>query len=222
MKIKTRRYYIYYFAKIGVFLLGIIPLRMSLFIAECMGKIAYRVLKKYREITVENLNNVFGKDSGFDVQKIAEKVTEEAVEKAIEESIEGEEGGEADVEIDEEGISIKTDEGEMTIGTGAELPDGFPGVVPVYPDMEIITSWRSVDDGKENFSVSGISSDPGEKIFDWYKSKLSGWDIDSEFSSEQDNEMMYSLNTNNGTYNVSVLIIESEDEITVVLNVNEM
>jgi len=74
MKIKTRRYYIYYFAKIGVFLLGIIPLNVSLFISECMGKVAFRILKKYRNITIENLNNVFGKNPNFNVQKTAEKV----------------------------------------------------------------------------------------------------------------------------------------------------
>ena len=74
MKIKTRRYYLYYLAKIGVFILGIIPLRMSLFVSACMGKISYKVLKKHRDIAITNLNNVFGDDPNLDVSKIAENV----------------------------------------------------------------------------------------------------------------------------------------------------
>ncbi len=153
-------------------------------------------------------------------EKIAEKITEEAMEKAIEEGIEGEEGTEADVDISGEEVSIKTDEGEMTIGQGADLPQGFPGVVPVYPDMQISSSWRSVDDGKESFFVGGISGDPGNKIFDWYKSELSGWEIEeSEFKSGD--ESMYSINTSNDTYDIGVVITESEDETTVMLYVDE-
>lgn len=149
-------------------------------------------------------------------QKVAEKVTEKAVEKAIES-----EGGEAEVDIGEEGVSIKTDEGEMTIG-GADLPDGFPGVVPVYPDMEIITSSKSIDDGKESFFVGGASSDSGKEIFDWYKGELRGWDIEGEFVAESGGESTFTISANDGTYSVSVMIMESEDEVTVMIYVDEL
>lgn len=150
-------------------------------------------------------------------QKVAEKVTGEIVEKAIES-----EGGEAEVDIGEEGVSIKTDEGEMTIGEGTDLPEGFPKVVPVYPDMQFSTSWKSVDDGKVSFSVSGVSSDPGKEIFDWYKGELGGWDIEGEVVAEDSGGSTFTISANDGTYSVYVMIWESEDVVTVTLYVDEL
>lgn len=150
-------------------------------------------------------------------QKVVEKITEEVIEKAIES-----EGGEAEVEIGEEGVSIKTDEAEMTIGEGTDLPEGFPKVVPVYPDMQLSTTWKSVDDGKDYFSVSGISSNPGKEVFDWYKGKLSGWDIEGEFVAESGGESTFTISANDGTYYLSVMIMESEDEVMVTLYVDEL
>jgi len=150
-------------------------------------------------------------------QKVAEKVTEKAVEKAIES-----EGGEAEVDIGEEGVSIKTDEGEMTVGEGAELPEGFPKVVPVYPDMGITASWKATEDGKETFSVSGMTSDSREKIFNWYKSQLGGWEIEGEFTSESGGESTSTISANDGTYSAVVMIMESDEETVVTLVVSEM
>lgn len=153
-------------------------------------------------------------------QQIAERITGEAIEKAIEKGIEEDSGGEVDVDISEGEISIKTDEGEVTFGEGTELPDGFPGVVPVYPDMNIITAWKATEEGKENFSISASTSDTGEKVFDWYKAKMSGWEIESEFSSDMGEDgITFSINGNNGTYNLSILVFESDGETTVVENV---
>lgn len=150
-------------------------------------------------------------------QKVVEKITEEVIEKAIES-----EGGEAEVEIGEEGVSIKTDEGEMTIGEGTDLPEGFPKVVPVYPDMQFSTSWKSVDDGKVSFSVTGTSSDSGKEIFDWYKSKLRGWDIEGEFVAESGGESTFTISANDGTYSVYVMVMGSEDVVIVTLYVDEL
>ena len=61
-KIKTRRYYIYYCIKIAFFLIGIIPRKISIFIADFLGRRAFFLLKKYREITISNLNSVFSQD----------------------------------------------------------------------------------------------------------------------------------------------------------------
>jgi len=150
-------------------------------------------------------------------QKVTEKITEGVIEKAIES-----EGGEAEVDIGEEGISIKSDEVEMTIG-GAELPEGFPEVDLVYPGMQIVSSAKVTEDGKESFSVSGIIGDSGKEIFDWYKSQLSNWDTEiSEFTSGD--ESMYSIYASNDAYDVSVTImdVESEDEVTVMIYVDEL
>jgi len=150
-------------------------------------------------------------------QKVAEKVTEKAVEKAIES-----EGGEAEVDIGEEGVSIKTAEGEMTIGEGAELPEGFPKVVPVYPGMQITTSWKGTEDGKETFSVSALTSNPGSTVFDWYKSELKGWENEGEFTSESGGESTFTISANNGTYSVVVMIMESDEGTVVTLAASEI
>jgi KDO2-lipid IV(A) lauroyltransferase len=60
MKIKTRRYYLYYLARILFFIIGIVPRRISLFLAAALGKGAFRVLEKERKVAVGNLDEVMG------------------------------------------------------------------------------------------------------------------------------------------------------------------
>jgi len=73
MKIKTRRYHIYYWAKFFLGVGSLIPLRVSLPIASFLGKVASRVVPKYRQIAVDNLNMVFSDNQAENV-KIAENV----------------------------------------------------------------------------------------------------------------------------------------------------
>ncbi len=75
MKIKTRRYYIYCLVRIAFFLLNLIPLKISLAAAGFLGKRAFRLLRKYREIAVANLDAVFSSDHDSNV-RIAECVFE--------------------------------------------------------------------------------------------------------------------------------------------------
>ena len=46
MKIKTKRYYLYYLACIGGFLVAILPFRLGLFLAEIAGKVIFKFEKK--------------------------------------------------------------------------------------------------------------------------------------------------------------------------------
>ncbi|MFH1665302.1 MAG: lysophospholipid acyltransferase family protein [Candidatus Omnitrophota bacterium] len=73
MKIKTRRYYIYYCAKILFFLISLLPLRVSQAIAGRAGRAAFRFVPKYRDITLANLNAVFN-GGGRSNEKIAGEV----------------------------------------------------------------------------------------------------------------------------------------------------
>ena len=81
---------------------------------------------------------------------LIEKAAGEAAEKAIE----GATG--ADIELDEDGgtMSIKTDDGEMSFGTGAELPESFPESEVPLVDGEIVTSMRIKDETSDGYSVS--------------------------------------------------------------------
>ncbi|MFH1553020.1 MAG: lysophospholipid acyltransferase family protein [Candidatus Omnitrophota bacterium] len=73
MKIKTRRYYVYYSAKILFFLLSLVPLKVSLAIADFLGKAAFWSIGKYREKTIANLDMVLDNDHQDNV-RIASRV----------------------------------------------------------------------------------------------------------------------------------------------------
>ena len=149
------------------------------------------------------------------------KGTEESVETAIEEAIESE-GGDAEVDISEGETTITTDEGEMTIGQGSDLPDGFPDVIPVYANLVITTSWKTTENGLDAFSVAASSNDSGSTIFDWYMSQLGGWQNINEFTSESDGQTLSSISADNGTYTLIVTIIETEEGTMVTVSVSEM
>ncbi|MBU1127827.1 MAG: lysophospholipid acyltransferase family protein [Candidatus Omnitrophica bacterium] len=55
MKIKTRRYHIYYWSRVLFFLIRLIPLRFALGLASFMGKAAFDVLGEYRKIAMGNI-----------------------------------------------------------------------------------------------------------------------------------------------------------------------
>jgi hypothetical protein len=168
--------------------------------------------------------------SGCFGQNIAERIAEEVIEKAIEEdngenveidldddgiTIKGEDG-EVSISADDETVEIKSDDGEFTIGIGAELPEGFPGNVPVYPDMEITTSWKSTEDDKVSFSISGLTEEAGDDVFAWYKDKLSGWEIESEFTASGDDVKTSSLSVKSDGLIMVLMVIESDDEGTII------
>jgi len=166
-------------------------------------------------------------------QRIAEKVTEEAIEKAIEKesgenveidleegeiNIQGEEG-DVSISSDDESVEIKSDEGEATFGTGADLPEGFPEDVPVYGNMTITSSWKSTQDGKDNYSITGISQDSVDDVFEWYKSQLGGWDIEGEFVIDTDEGKTSSLGAGSGGMEMTLMVMESDEGTTIVQTV---
>lgn len=73
MKIKTRRYYIYYLLKSLFFLMSLVPLKVSLAIADFLGKASFRMVPKYGEKAVANLDEVFSPDHESN-RRIAERV----------------------------------------------------------------------------------------------------------------------------------------------------
>ncbi len=62
MKIKTRRYYIYYYLRILIFLASLIPRRVILCIAGFLSDISFESLKKSRKTAIKNLNMAFGEN----------------------------------------------------------------------------------------------------------------------------------------------------------------
>ena len=82
-KVKYRRYYIYYLLRVAIFFVSLLPLRVSLVIADLFGKMAFAVLPKYRKVAIDNLNEAFGPD---DVRsaKIARKLFSNLVKNGAE------------------------------------------------------------------------------------------------------------------------------------------
>ena len=98
-----------------------------------------------------------------------------------------------------------------------DLPDNFPDNVPVYPDMEIISSWAVTEDDKDSYSVNGLTEDAGEDVFAWYKDKLSGWEIENEFSASGDDVKTSSLSAKSGGLLLVIMVVETEDEGTSIM-----
>ena len=85
MKFKLRRYYLYYVTRILAFLLGLLPLRVALCIADVFGTLAFYALSKYRRIALENLGSAFGKEKTTrELNRIARDVFRNFARNAVE------------------------------------------------------------------------------------------------------------------------------------------
>ena len=75
-------------------------------------------------------------------KRTAEKTSEKLIEKSV--------GEDADVDIDDEKVTIKTEEGTFTADASANnWPDEIPGDVPEFKDGKILSvSTQDVDDSK--------------------------------------------------------------------------
>ncbi len=85
MKVRYRRYYLYYLARFAIFFFYFLPSNVGLFIAGKIGLLAYFILKKYRDITLRNLKSALGKDrTEKELKSIARRVFENLGKNAFE------------------------------------------------------------------------------------------------------------------------------------------
>jgi len=84
MKIKTRRYYIYYLATIIGFVIAILPLSVGLFLANLAGRIAFAIVGKERRRTLENLKSSFPEKTDAEIRQIAIEVFSNLCKNAVE------------------------------------------------------------------------------------------------------------------------------------------
>jgi hypothetical protein len=103
------------------------------------------------------------------------RATERAREKAEEKAIETQTGGQVKVDSEKGTMTIMTDGGAMTLGTGAKLPDDFPAVVPAYPGAKVQFAAKSTSAGKDSWSAAFETPDSKDKVVAFYKSNLSGF-----------------------------------------------
>lgn len=85
MKFKFRRYYLYYWARLGAMIVGMIPLRPALVLAAAAGRLVYAVLPKYRRIALDNLRHAFrGEKTEHEIRAIARSVFENIAKCGVE------------------------------------------------------------------------------------------------------------------------------------------
>ncbi|OGW75089.1 MAG: hypothetical protein A2Z72_03630, partial [Omnitrophica bacterium RBG_13_46_9] len=84
MKIKTRRYYIYYLAVIGRCVIASLPLSLGLYIGDLAGRLAYAILKKERRRTFNNLRDCFPERAESEIDIMARGVFSNLCKNAVE------------------------------------------------------------------------------------------------------------------------------------------
>jgi hypothetical protein len=149
--------------------------------------------------------------------KVAESITEEAIESAIEEGIESE-GGQAEVDISGGEVTVKTDEGETSWGLSTDLPENFPGTVPLYSNMTPKSTMTWQEDGKDYFIIDFETPDDGEGIYNWYLDKFpaEGWNVEFDSKTEATaGNASYYIQASDDSYLVAV-IVSVYDEVTTV------
>jgi hypothetical protein len=101
---------------------------------------------------------------------------ERAREKAEEKAIETQTGGQVQLDDKKGTLTIVTEAGAMTLGTGSSLPADFPKSVPIYPGATTGFSSKSADPrGKDVWSVQLESGDSKDKVVAWYKANMGGF-----------------------------------------------
>jgi len=168
----------------------------------------------------------------------AEKITEKIIESAAasegqdidvdlssgEVNITGEDGEQFSISSDDEGATITTEDGETTISSGENLsiPDDFPSQIPVPSDLNIITSATGQEGGQQQFSILGqYQGGSGTELFEWYKQEMSGWNITSQQTYEDEEGTTSTIIADNDNYNVNVFIMDSDGEVHLSLQATE-
>jgi KDO2-lipid IV(A) lauroyltransferase len=75
MKYKYRRYFLYYLGRVFAFLVYLLPINIGVIIAALLGRCAYLILPKYRNIAIANLQIAFEHEkSPREIRRIAREV----------------------------------------------------------------------------------------------------------------------------------------------------
>lgn len=149
-------------------------------------------------------------------------VASDFVEKAIEDAA-AKEGEDVDIDIEEGKVNITDEEGnEISIG-GTDIPDGWPAEIPVDNNITIQFAGSQKVDNKMSYSISGLYKGAAEDLYNFYKSSLIGFTVDSDtVTGSGDEGKTYSLVLTSNKYTTSVFITDKDGEVTVVMSVNEL
>ncbi|MDO8880521.1 MAG: hypothetical protein Q7W44_06965 [Coriobacteriia bacterium] len=126
----------------------------------------------------------------------------------------------ADVEVDEDRVTIETDEGETTIAGGeAVLVQEFPDDFPLY-DAKVETSTMFSESGREHIYVLLSTGDTVNDVYDWYRSKLepAGWTLKDDVKMNTGDGELAQLVAESGDREVALMISAGDDGTEIVIN----
>jgi hypothetical protein len=118
------------------------------------------------------------------------------------------------VDVDGDGVTVESEDGSFSSGSGSELPDTWPEAVPEPDGMEILSSSAMSDGDRDGFVVIG---GVGADFLDEYTAALeaAGFDLESEFDAEAVAERSYT----DGSWNVGVAVFDNGDGLQATLTV---
>jgi len=118
------------------------------------------------------------------------------------------------VDVDGDGVTVESEDGSFSSGSGSELPDTWPGAVPEPDGLAVLSSSTMSDGDTDGFVVIG---NVGADFLDEYTSALqaAGFELESEFSAEAMDERGYT----NGTWNVGIAVFETGNDAQATITV---
>jgi hypothetical protein len=143
-----------------------------------------------------------------------------AAERVVEGAIERETGGAADVDLQDESLTITTEEGTLQAGGDITLPSGWPSDLTVYPGAKILTfTSNTPTEGEQGIALSLLSTDSEAKVFDYYAAALpaAGWTVTSTMRTPGRNF----LTATKGTRECSIMVGGGEGQTSIILAVQD-
>ncbi len=101
------------------------------------------------------------------------KAAEKATEKITEEAIEAQGGGDVDVNLEEGGYRVETEDGSAEFGTG--MPEGWPDDIGLPEGFEP-TGGANVSQGQETMiTLAGTTPQDLDAVVAFFEEELGGW-----------------------------------------------
>lgn len=124
-------------------------------------------------------------------------------------------GGDVDIDSKDGSVKIKTEDGEATYGK-KEIPDGWPKEVPFPDGFEVSGSMTSSNNGQDYMAVTGTTDKSAKEVADFYKDKLSDWELSSESNFDGDSAMTMVV-FSKGDHSVNASASEKDDNTELVV-----
>lgn len=147
--------------------------------------------------------------------KASEKITEKSTEKMLEKSL----GKDSKVDISEDGkqFSIKSKDGDYSVGSNVKVPDSFPAAVPTPSDAKLSTAIASDGDFTLGYSVEDWTAAVAA-----YRSTLTDAGFTESTSYEFGDGATYSFSGNgyevNVTANKDSALDSGKDSLTLIVS----